>query len=82
MNKVCFSVACAAVLFGFTSFAEGETVAEGATINIPEGRALKVGTAVYDGATLSAGTHTADDAPFITGGGSLKVAHGMMLILK
>lgn len=58
------------------------TVAEGATINIPEGRALKVGTAVYDGATLSAGTHTADDAPFITGGGSLKVAHGMMLILK
>lgn len=63
MNKVCFSVACAAVLFGFASFAEGETV-------------------VYNGATLSAGMHTADDAPFITGGGSLKVAHGMMLILK
>lgn len=58
------------------------TVAEGATINIPEGRALKVGTAVYNGVMLSAGTHTADDAPFITGGGSLKVAHGMMLILK
>ena len=84
MNKVCFSVACAAALFGFTSFAEGETVV---TNEMTLANKTVVSTNIEIAANtvlkVSVASGTATISGLISGGGKIcKVGTGTLLLGK